>query len=1058
MIRTPRVKLVPPRLPASHVRRPELERLLEEAERRRLTAIVAGPGFGKSTLAASVALERGWAWYLVDAGDRSVPSFARGLADALDLPIEESALAGGGGRSRAESLAALLTRVLEETTSADRVLIVDDVHELGRAGAAVLLLESLLRQAPPELHLVLSSRDEPPFAVDRLRGQGQVLDLDAAMLAFSGSEVGGVVGPSLAEVSNAIHDVTAGWPAAVQLAAEMLQSVPEEERPDALADLSRKSGRLVSYLAQEVLVREPEEVRNLLRVAAQFDRFSAELCEAIGAVHPADALAGLGRRGLVSARPGSGGWLSMHAVLRDFVRENLALGEPELRDLHVAASGWFESQGMLREALASLKRAGASEEIAAFFMEHWRELIDRGFADAVVDSAELLPDELIHEDLRHLIGRCNALLGRTGEALEWFSAISPGQERAFQIADVHMQRGEAAEAFDVLVEAMSERPEEIHPLNHTYIAFLAPSLGELDRGEQAAKLSLERAEASGDLGHQADAHCAVADIAQACGNVEQAERHYRAARELAERAGNLLALCAAQTKTARFWTVHGRYHEALELVGSATEAADRVGFAQMRSEGRHVRAWLYARLGRFDEAAAELAAAETVDRLADRSVAWDRVAHGDLYRERGDVARARGAYEEALDVNTPRMVRLRSIALAGLARMLTADDPDRAAALAAEAVELSVHERPDILLAAGWAALRRGELEAAAELAASAAAEAARYNARPALAESLELRAFCSTDPDRAVLEEALGIWRDLDAPVAAARVELALARLSGATFDAERAERELRRLGVRDTTGRAAGVLMAAGTEGPAALAVQTLGGFRVLRDGLPVPPEAWKSKKTRDLLKILAARRGRPVARDEIIEALWPDEDPSRTGNRLSVALSTLRSAIDRERTQPPDHFVSAADGALRLSLDAVELDVESFLTTAQTGLRLWSSGSGDEALPLLELAEAAYTGDFLEEDRYEDWAEPLRNEARAVYIEVLRALADATKASKYFLRIIDRDPYDESAHLGLVTALEAAGSRGEARRAYRTYLSRMQQIGAEPASFPAAALSRV
>ena len=108
------------------------------------------------------------------------------------------------------------------------------------------------------------------------------------------------------------------------------------------------------------------------------------------------------------------------------------------------------------------------------------------------------------------------------------------------------------------------------------------------------------------------------------------------------------------------------------------------------------------------------------------------------------------------------------------------------------------------------------------------------------------------------------------------------------------------------------------------------------------------------------------------------------------------------------------------------------------------------------MLEIAEEAYTGDFLEEDRYEDWAEPLRNEARAVYVDVLRALAEATGAGKYYLRIIERDPYDEPAHLGLVNAFEAAGSHGEALRAYQAYVARMQEIGAEPASFSPQALS--
>jgi ATP/maltotriose-dependent transcriptional regulator MalT len=343
---THRVKLVPPRLPASHVRRPALEQLLEEAERRRLTSIVAGPGFGKSTLVASVAAERGWAWYLVDGADASLPAFARGLTDALGLDVSEEVFAGGGGRAGADALAAALVDALEKTVEEDLVLVVDDVHELGARSASVHLLESLVRQAPPELHFVLCSREQTPFAVERLRGRGQVLDVDASQLAFAEQEVVGLFGGEVEpELAVQIHELTAGWPAAVQLTAEMLIAVPLAEREEAVAAVARRSGPLVSYLAEEVVGREPEDVRQLLRVAAEFDRFSGELCEAVGAPQPADVLAGLSRRGLVAVRSGPEGWLSMHAVLRDFVRANLPLDGARLRDLHLGAARWFGGAG-----------------------------------------------------------------------------------------------------------------------------------------------------------------------------------------------------------------------------------------------------------------------------------------------------------------------------------------------------------------------------------------------------------------------------------------------------------------------------------------------------------------------------------------------------------------------------------------------------------------------------------------------------------------------------------------------------------------------------------------
>lgn len=172
-------------------------------------------------------------------------------------------------------------------------------------------------------------------------------------------------------------------------------------------------------------------------------------------------------------------------------------------------------------------------------------------------------------------------------------------------------------------------------------------------------------------------------------------------------------------------------------------------------------------------------------------------------------------------------------------------------------------------------------------------------------------------------------------------------------------------------------------------AVSVRTLGGFYVVRDGEPVPLSEWQSKKARALLKILVARRGRPTPRD-----------------LLALATAGRPEAVDR-----------------------------------------------------LAAAEAAYTGDFLEEDLYEDWAEPLREEARAVYVQVLRVLSAAADArgdydasTRYLLRVLERDPYDEPANLALVGSLAAAGRHGEARRFYRAYGGRMLEIGIEPAPFAA------
>src|SRR5205807_5862256 len=152
--------------------------------------------------------------------------------------------------------------------------------------------------------------------------------------------------------------------------------------------------------------------------------------------------------------------------------------------------------------------------------------------------------------------------------------------------------------------------------------------------------------------------------------------------------------------------------------------------------------------------------------------------------------------------------------------------------------------------------------------------------------------------------------------------------------------------------------------------VAVTTLGRFAVGRAGEPIPLVAWQSRKARDLLKLLASRRGRALTRDAAAEALWPAEDPGPLPNRLSVALSTLRKVLDPERSHPPDHFIAADQQSLALRVERVSRDVVVFLKAARTGVELASADNWDAAELKLREAESLYTGDFLEEDLYEDW----------------------------------------------------------------------------------------
>jgi DNA-binding SARP family transcriptional activator len=207
-----------------------------------------------------------------------------------------------------------------------------------------------------------------------------------------------------------------------------------------------------------------------------------------------------------------------------------------------------------------------------------------------------------------------------------------------------------------------------------------------------------------------------------------------------------------------------------------------------------------------------------------------------------------------------------------------------------------------------------------------------------------------------------------------------------------------------------------------------------------------------------MLVARRGAPVARETVIGALWPDEPADRATARLSVTLSTLRAVLDPGKEHPADHYVVSVGGALWLRTGHVDTDVEAFLADARAALA--RRAQGDDPIDDLARVDARYTGDFCTEDVDVPYTAALREEARAVYVSVVRALAeeharrdDTDAAGRCLLRLLAHDPYDEPAHLALVRTLDRAGRYGEARRMYRAYTARMVELDVEPAEYPQA-----
>jgi ATP/maltotriose-dependent transcriptional regulator MalT/DNA-binding SARP family transcriptional activator len=1081
---TLRTKILPAPVAPAALPRERLQARLDQALGRRVTTVIAGAGFAKSTLLAAWAQRHDVAWYTLGPEDAALSTLGPGLVDALrlrvpDLPVDLAATPGtargpdasADERARADAFAAALSEALQERLRRPLALVLDDVHALAPDGAAMRAVEALCRQAPEALHLVLASRAELAFSIDRLRGQGQVLELGGADLAFDADEVRAVLEAELdgdaRELGATLHTVTEGWPAAVRLACEAMRALDPAQRGAAVERLRRPGGALFGYLAREVLAQEPPGVRELVRVAAPLERVNPGLCAALGIDGAADALVSLARRGLFAeSHDPLDGWFAPTGLMRDVALASLPLAEDERRDLHARAAAWYAAHGEAALALRSWRAIGDDAATAHLLAEQGPTLLREGAVEAVVEAGDAMPADHRDAQLDRLLGEAHQLRGDWDEALACLGRAAGAEGTiaaglAWRIGLIHHLRGHLDEALEAYRRGRDDpEPSGDAALLHAWHASAHWLRGDADACRALATRAYDVAVASGEDRGLAAAHTVLAMLAALEGDRASNDAHYLRALDHAERAGDVLQVIRIRVNRGSRNLEEGAYEAAIVELDLAIRLADLGGFGAFRALALTNRGESRLRLGRLDEAIADLDAARAIyQRLGSDDVAYPLMILGDVYRERGDAALARGAYEEAAR-RGDAMGDLQALvpALAGLARVLASDDPEQAGALAQRAAGYGAGMgEAAALLAVGHVALAAGHRDGAAGAAAQAGAAARARRDRARMAEALELEGLSgATERARhAALEQAVAIWHELGNPLGEARAQLALAlSLPGdrGAAAAREAEARLRDLGARPQ--------MAAGDpHASAAVAIEALGRFRVLRDGAPVAVSAWRSRKARDLLKMLVARHGRPISRDAVIEALWPEEDPALCANRLSVALSTLRGVLDPERRFDADHFVVSSAGAVSLHLEHVAVDLEAFLREAAAGLALHDEGLGAAAHARLSAAEAAYAGDLLEEDLYEDWAVAAREQARDMYVRVARCLAadahaagDHDGAVRFLLRVLERDAYDEEAHLALVLALVDAGRHGEARRAFRVYRARMDEVGVEPASFPA------
>lgn len=403
-------KLTPPRVPRVLVERTHLLGRLDAIRDHRLTLISASAGWGKTTLLSAWARRQHYpvVWLSLDELDDTFASFWHLVITAVQWcapDVGQTALAMLQSPERA-SFSVVLTALLHDLALVPEatpiVLILDDYHVISDATIHEALT-FVLDRLPPNMHVVVSSRADPPFPLSRWRVRGELLELRTADLRFCSNEahvffaqaLGGAL--SIDDVCT-VEQRTGGWAAGLHLAAlALLQSA---DRSGVIRDFTGSHRYLADYIYEEVLAKQPQHIQHFLLHVSVLRRMNAALCDAVMcATGSQELLEALERNNLfIAPLDNSREWYRLHDVFRDALLARLRAHRPGvITTLHQRAAHWYAEQGEFREAITHALAAQDFDDAITLVKQVAPQLWLRGEAQTVHAWLHALPDDIFYQ-------------------------------------------------------------------------------------------------------------------------------------------------------------------------------------------------------------------------------------------------------------------------------------------------------------------------------------------------------------------------------------------------------------------------------------------------------------------------------------------------------------------------------------------------------------------------------------------------------------------------------------------------------------------------------------
>lgn len=413
-------KLHRPPLPVDLVPRPRLTDPLNSPTLPPLILISAPAGYGKSTLAKCLVekLDLPVAWLSLDEHDNDLWGFLRYFLAAVRIIFPDALLETQAMllAARLPPLAAVAKNLINELDQLERsfLLVFDDYHVIESQPIHDLLNEILLHP-PPTLHLVLSTRMDPPLALITLRASSQVIEFRTQDLRFKPDETQRLFHKMLGEnldqaAVNEVDSQAEGWVTGLRLAALAMRH--RIGRDSFEGELSLQNRYVTEYLVSEILAKQAATLSECMLKTSILERFCADLCQVVcfpDTDHAQDRrksadfngtqfIEWLSRSNLfVIALDNQHEWFRYHHLFRDFLQQELAhrLSPDEIAELQVAAGRWFAQSGWIEEALYHLLTAVDTITAIKLVAQHRYSLMNTTQWPRLEGWLSLFPSEVV---------------------------------------------------------------------------------------------------------------------------------------------------------------------------------------------------------------------------------------------------------------------------------------------------------------------------------------------------------------------------------------------------------------------------------------------------------------------------------------------------------------------------------------------------------------------------------------------------------------------------------------------------------------------------------------